>query len=68
MVIENLTKRASKAMWLLATVHEGLTPLMHEVDGKHLEQLFDSLHLIDEAQVELVKILAQDNELEEIED
>ena len=65
MVIQNLTKRASKAMYLLSKAHEGLTPLMHELDGEdNLKQLLDNLQLINEAQKELVKILAQDNKIE----
>ena len=65
MVIDNVTKRASKAMYLLSKANEDLTPLMHEINGEeNLKQLFDSLQLIDEAQQELVKILAQDNKLE----
>lgn len=65
MVIDNLTKRAAKAMYLLSKANEDLTPLMHELNGEEkLKQLFDSLKLIDEAQQELVKILAQDNKLE----
>lgn len=65
MVIQNLTKRASKAMYLLSKAHEGLTPLMYELDGEdNLKQLLDNLQLINEAQQELVKILAQDNKIE----
>lgn len=65
MVIQNLTKRASKAMYLLSKAHEGLTPLMYELDGEdNLKQLLDNLQLINEAQKELVKILAQDNKIE----
>ena len=65
MVIDNLTKRAAKAMYLLSKANEDLTPLMYELNGEeNLKQLFDSLQLIDEAQQELVKILAQDNKLE----
>lgn len=65
MVTKNVTKRAAKAMHLLSKANEGLTPLMHILNGEeNLKQLFDSLKLIDEAQQELVKILAQDNKLE----
>ena len=65
MVIKNLTKRAANAMYLLSKANEDLTPLMHILNGEeNLKQLFDSLKLIDEAQQELVKILAQDNKLE----
>ena len=65
MVIDNLTKRAAKAMYLLSKANEDLTPLMYELNGEeNLKQLFDSLKLIDKAQQELVKILAQDNKLE----
>lgn len=65
MVIDNLTKRAAKAMYLLSKANEDLTPLMYKLNGEeNLKQLFDSLQLIDEAQQELVKILAQDNKLE----
>lgn len=65
MVIDNLTKRAAKAMYLLSKANEDLTPLMYELNGEeNLKQLFDGLQLIDEAQQELVKILAQDNKLE----
>ena len=52
-------------MYLLSKANEDLTPLMHKLNGEeNLKQLFDSLKLIDEAQQELVKILAQDNKLE----
>lgn len=65
MVIKNVTKRAAKAMYLLSKANEDLTPLMHILNGEeNLKQLFYSLKLIDEAQQELVKILAQDNKLE----
>ena len=65
MVTKNVTKRAAKAMYLLSKANEDLTPLMHILNGEeNLKQLFDSLKLIDEAQQELVKILAQDNKLE----
>ena len=65
MVTKNLTKRAAKAMCLLSKANEDLTPLMHILNGEeNLKQLFYSLKLIDEAQQELVKILAQDNKLE----
>lgn len=62
MIIKNVTKRASKAMCLLSKAAEGITLLMHELKGEdNLKQLIDNLQLIDEAQQELVKILAQDN-------
>ena len=65
MVTKNVTKRAAKAMYLLSKANEDLTPLMHILNGEeNLKQLFYSLKLIDEAQQELVKILAQDNKLE----
>lgn len=65
MVIKNLTKRASRAMYLLSRADEDLHPLIHELkDEDNLKQLLDGLTLIDEAQKELVKILAQDNKIE----
>lgn len=64
MVIKNVTKRASKAMYLLSKANEGLQPLMYELkDEDNLKQLIDNLALIDEAQQELVRILAQDNKV-----
>ena len=64
MVIKNVTKRASKAMYLLRKANEGLHPLMYELkDEDNLKQLIDNLALIDEAQQELVRILAQDNKV-----
>ena len=33
MVIDNLTKRAAKAMYLLSKANEDLPPLMHELNG-----------------------------------
>ena len=65
MHIKNVTRRTSKAMYLLSKANEGLSPLIHELKGENnLKQLLDNLRLIDEAQKELVKILAQDNEVE----
>ena len=65
MVIKNVTKRAAKAMYLLSKANEDLTPLMHILNGEeNLKQLFYSVQMIDKAQQELVKILAQDNKLE----
>lgn len=65
MTIENVTRRASRTMYLLSKASEGLSPLMHELKGEdNLKQLLDNLYLIDEAQKELVKILAQDNKIE----
>ena len=65
MTINNVTRRASKTMYLLSKAHEGLSPLMYELKGDdNLKQLFDNLALIDEAQQELVRILAQDNRVE----
>ena len=65
MHIKNVTRRTSKAMYLLSKASEGLSPLMHEQKSEdNLKQLFNNLQLIDEAQKELVKILAQDNEVE----
>ena len=64
MTINNLTRRASKAMYLLSKASEGLSLLMHELNSDDLKQLFDDLQLINEAQQELVKILAQDNKVE----
>lgn len=64
MTIKNVTRRASKAMYLLSKANEGLTPLFYELNGEvNLKQLLDNLQLINEAQQELVKILAQDNKV-----
>lgn len=64
MMIKNVTKRASKAMYLLSKADEGLQPLIYELRGEeNLKLLLDNLKLIDEAQRELVKILAQDNKV-----
>ena len=65
MTINNVTRRVSKTMYLLSKAHESLSPLMHELKGDdNLKRLFDNLALIDEAQQELVRILAQDNRVE----
>lgn len=65
MLIKNLTRRASKTMHLLSKAKEGLEPLMYELNGEdNLKRLLDQMNLIDEAQQELVKILAQDNTVE----
>lgn len=65
MVIKNVTRRASKAMYLLSKANEGLSPLLYELNGEiNLKTLLDNLQLINEAQQELVKILAQDNKIE----
>lgn len=65
MTAKNVTRRASRTMYLLSKASEGLSPLMYELKGDdNLKLLLDNLHLIDEAQQELVKILAQDNKIE----
>lgn len=65
MVIKNVTKRASKAMYLLSKAHDDLEPFMHEIEGEdNLRAYLDALNYINEAQKELVKILAQDNRVE----
>ena len=65
MIIKNVTKRASKTMYLLSKAHDEISPLMHEVKGEdNLNLVLDGLKLIGDAQRELVKILAQDNRVE----
>ena len=65
MTIQNVTKRASKAMYELSIANEKLTPLLYVVkeegDLKTILEICDSLN---KAQQELVKILAQDNKIE----
>ena len=64
MTIRNVSRRTSKAMYLLSTVSEDLSELLHEVKGDdNLKLLLDNLGLIEEAQRELVKILAQDHKV-----
>ena len=65
MTTKNVTRRASRTMYLLSKSSEGLFLLMFEFKGDdNLKRLLDNLYLIDEAQQELVKILAQDNKIE----
>ena len=65
MTTKNVTRRASRTMYLLSKASEGLSLLMYELKGDdNLKRLLDNLYLIDEAQQELVKILAQDNKIE----
>ena len=67
MTIENVTKRASKAMYELSLASEILQPLLYELNGEdNLKTLLDGLHRINSAQQELVKILAQDNKVESL--
>ena len=66
MTIKNVTKRASGAMNLISRAHEKISPLIHCVDGDDLGDLLAGLELLTKAQKELVKILAQDNEVREL--
>lgn len=66
MTIKNVTKRASGAMNLISRAHEKILPLIHCVDGDDLGDLLEGLELLTKAQKELVKILAQDNEVREL--
>ena len=65
MVIKNLTKRTSKAMYLISKAHEDLQPLLYELKVEDdLKCLLDNLKLLDEARKELVMLLALDNNIE----
>ena len=67
MTIENVTKRASGAMLLISKADELISPLMACVPrGGDLTNLLAGLELLEEAQKELVKILAQDNDVKEL--
>lgn len=62
MTIKNVTKRASNAVYLLSKAAENLTPLLFKLDDEEDQKsLYETRKLINEAQQELVKILAQDN-------
>ena len=67
MKIENVTKRASKAIFLISKADELISPLMACVPrGDDCTNLLAGLELLEEAQKELVKILAQDNDVWEL--
>lgn len=62
MTMENIAKRASKAMCLLNKADEDLAPLFHELNGgDNVNRLRDGLELVAEARQELTKILTQIN-------
>ena len=68
-MIENVTKRASKAIYDLSIAKDKFQTLMfdlrlNEYDDECLNLILDGLAKIEEAQQELVKILAQDNRIE----
>lgn len=67
MVIKNVTKRASKAMYSLSELSEILNQLNSVIYDKcnddDLELISEAHDRLDEAQRELVKILAQDNKV-----
>ena len=52
-------------MYLISKAHEDLQPLLYELKVEDdLKCLLDNLKLLDEAQKELVMLLAQDNNIE----
>lgn len=69
MIIQNLTRRSSKAMLLLSQAHDELSPLLHVIKGEdNLKQLFNGMTLMEDAMKELIKIIAQDNRVTNLEE